>query len=65
MMDRRLGREGGCGGGEGAEAVEMKPPPTSGRKITAKAKDQKADVEEIVVERRVRLLGMRADMGAD
>ena len=32
--------------GEGAENIEMKPPPTSGRKITAKTKDSKADVEK-------------------
>ena len=32
--------------GEGAENIEMKPPPTSGWKITAKTKDSKADVEK-------------------
>jgi hypothetical protein len=32
--------------GESAENIEMKPPPTSGRKITVKTKDSKADVKE-------------------
>ena len=46
-MDWRLGREGRwwCGG-RGAEDVEMKPPPTSGRKITTRVKDSKADLEK-------------------
>ena len=32
--------------GEGAENIEMKPLPTSGRKITVKTKDLKADVKK-------------------